>query len=537
MVNKHENVEQPQIKKQLEIKEQPEIKQQEIQHVWHNQAELEATQESENMKLMRKKFPYYGTLALCFGLLFNFCFYDFYDNFSGIVYPLFVIGLFAFAAFSLRGLNKTISRNSYFCMITALLLGFSTWITANLFVQFFNTLGIAILFTIFIMKQFYKDQSWGFKKYLLNLLLVWIGVLFSVKYPFLHGTSYFRNRNKKSAKWKPILTGILFALLFLFFIIPMLGRADMVFGNLLSGLYSYFILPSAWIEYLVLTVLGALGFYGIVFTLSRGNLDTAEKISIKWESTSAMVMTGIVSCFYLLFCSIQVFYLFGGGLFKLPGGITYAEYARQGFFQLLFVIIINAALVLICLELFQPRQGLKRILTVISACTFIMIASAIYRMLLYVNVYHLSFLRVLVLWFLAVLTVLMGGVTYYIFHQKFPVSRFTFFTALFFYLIFSFMRPDYMVAKYNVAHMGTISRQDALYLTNLSSDTAQALVEITDKQLEVVINRSDSNYLPTAREQINAYFNEISNDYNDNYRYFNIGEYISYQTALKKIGK
>ncbi|HEX3076299.1 MAG TPA: DUF4153 domain-containing protein [Lachnospiraceae bacterium] len=41
-------------------------------------------------------------------------------------------------------------------------------------------------------------------------------------------------------------------------------------------------------------------------------------------------MTRIIACVYLFFSGIQVVYLFGG-VFELPNGITYAEYARQGF--------------------------------------------------------------------------------------------------------------------------------------------------------------------------------------------------------------
>ena len=65
---------------------------------------------------------------------------------------------------------------------------------------------------------------------------------------------------------------------------------------------------------------------------------------------------------------------------------------------------------------------LKILLTVISVCTCIMILSAAYRMILYVNEYNLSFLRVLVLWFLAVLMIIFWGVIYSIFSRDFSCS-------------------------------------------------------------------------------------------------------------------
>lgn len=65
---------------------------------------------------------------------------------------------------------------------------------------------------------------------------------------------------------------------------------------------------------------------------------------------------------------------------------------------------------------------LNGVLLVISMCTYVMIASAIYRMLLYVGQYHLTFLRVLVLWFLAMMVILMAGVVALIFNRVFAVQ-------------------------------------------------------------------------------------------------------------------
>ena len=67
---------------------------------------------------------------------------------------------------------------------------------------------------------------------------------------------------------------------------------------------------------------------------------------------------------------------------SLPWGMTYSDYARQGFFQLLFVALLNLVMVLMCLKYCQENVLLNGVLLVISMCTYVMIASAIYRMLL-----------------------------------------------------------------------------------------------------------------------------------------------------------
>ena len=105
----------------------------------------------------------------------------------------------------------------------------------------------------------------------------------------------------------------------------------------------------------------------------------------------------------------------------IPAEITYAEYARSGFWELLFVSIINFLMVLVSIYLFQENKILKGILAIICMCTFIMIFSSAYRMWMYVDVYHLTFLRMFVLWFLGTLTLVMLGTILSIYKKKFPL--------------------------------------------------------------------------------------------------------------------
>lgn len=96
-------------------------------------------------------------------------------------------------------------------------------------------------------------------------------------------------------------------------------------------------------------------------------------------------------------------------------------------------------------------------LLLVSLCTYVMLASAAYRMVLYVQQYQLTFLRILVLWFLAMLFVLMAGVVILIFNHEFPLFRFCLAVVSSFYLVFAWMRPDYITARYNVAHKDSIA--------------------------------------------------------------------------------
>ena len=194
-------------------------------------------------------------------------------------------------------------------------------------------------------------------------------------------------------------------------------------------------------------------------------------------------------------------YLFAG-YGTLPEGYTYAQYARQGFFQLLFICLMNLVIVLIGLGFFRESRVLKGILLVISLCTFVMIASSAYRMLLYISVYQLTFLRIFVLWALLVIALLMAGIVGKTLRNAFPLFRYGLFVISCCYLVLSFGQPDYWIARYNISayvkqekEMASAAGQageenaaeqagesrggytvDTWYLRNLSADAAPVIM-------------------------------------------------------------
>ena len=215
---------------------------------------------------------------------------------------------------------------------------------------------------------------------------------------------------------------------------------------------------------------------------------------------TGITFTGIMAAVYVLYSGIQILFLFLRMKSGLPDGITYSQYAHQGFWQLLFVSLINFVTVLICVKIFEDNQVLKILLTVISVCTCIMILSAAYRMILYVNEYNLSFLRVLVLWFLAVLMIIFWGVIYSIFSKDFRLFRYITAVVSVCYILFSFSRPDAMIAGYNIQNARSTEDMDLYYLIcSLSEDAAGPIAQI---DTELIDDEGLS-------EEIDSYFRNI----------------------------
>lgn len=419
------------------------------------------------------------------GSLIYALFYTFflYKNSSGITYPFFVGGTCLFFFLYLRKSGLTAKKSALFPLISLLLLGLSTCMTDSWVLIYLNKLGIFLLFFYLVIHCLYEDRYWDFTKYSGSILNIICTSLVFIFRPFTDLALFVKikrkEENKPEGKGKYVFYGLLLAIPLLFVILLLLYEADAVFSAILDKIF-YFDLDLQLFtvfQILFLFLFAFVASYSIMCRLSLHNLNEKIPDKKKWEPVMGITFTSLLSLVYLIFCYIQIVYLFGG-LGTLPENYTYASYAREGFFQLVAVCLINLILVSGCTKYFQNNKILKGILTFISICTYIMIISSTYRMVLYIQVYYLTFLRVFVLWALAVIFFLMTGALIMIYHEKFPYTRYCMVTVTTLYLLLSFAHPDYWIARYN---LGMEEDIDYYYLKRLSLDAAPAIFDYSDK--------------------------------------------------------
>ena len=422
---------------------------------------------------LKDHFERYGLFALAVGLLAAFCFFR---NPSGITYPVFIAALYLAAFKLLPTLQIPVKKDSLFLFAAALCLAVNSCATASPIIHCLNNIAQFLLGLIFLLHQCYDDRRWNIGKYL-HSMLKFLGLsLASLPLPFSHGIGFLKNL--KSARSKRILvalTGFCAGIPAVLYLGYLLASADAVFHSMVRTLLIDLLDPAALWEIFLLVFLSALVSY--CFLGSACSMQISGEIPDKrrWDPLAAVTFTAMICLLYLIFCGVQVLYLFGqkGGL---PGDMTYAQYARQGFFQLLAVAVLNLCLVLNCLKYFRKSKVLSILLVVISLCTYVMIASAAYRMALYVDAYSLTFLRIFVLWFLGLLSILMLGVLLLIFKEQFPLVRWCLTATILAYAAFAWCRPDYQIARYNIARQdGMIDQENIDSLLLLSADAAPAI--------------------------------------------------------------
>lgn len=465
------------------------------------------------MQEMKQNYLFFLRAALFYGVINTVCMYR---NPAGISFPILVVVTLVMVMHCLNRVHKEsftdVGTKCY--LVAIVLLAVSTCLTANEFFHFFNKAAILLLFSAMMLHQLYADGTWRFPTYLKNLFILWGTWLASIGCIFTHAVGC---RGKVDSEYKKktlsVLKGIGLAALILCVVLPLLISSDLIISNFFSGLWTIQIDRES-VGVIVRTAAAVLLFYAFFTALLKKNAkeETVEETK-RAESLIGITLISILSVIYVCYAAVQIIFLFlRAGV--LPENLTYSQYAHEGFWQLLAVSIINIVLILVCMQVFTQHKMLNVLLLVISLCTCVMAASAAYRMLLYVQAYHLTFLRILVLWFLGVLVLMMFGMMRSIFRMEFPLFRYCMVVVTCCYILFSFVRVDAVIASYNIEHTETLTMRDVWYLTeSLSADAAEYVAQIEPEMVSDVWDASGFVEDHVERDAVSAakeiYFEKI----------------------------
>ncbi|GLI03744.1 DUF4153 domain-containing protein [Phytohabitans aurantiacus] len=270
-----------------------------------------------------------------------------------------------------------------------------------------------------------------------------------------------------------------------------------VFGALFAGADAAFaelvgrLVPEADIavhmDKVWLFLFGAAAVIGAAYLLagppSFADLEKPAKAKLhRLEWTLPLAALNVV---FAVFVAVQIAVLFGGEKHVLStAGLTYAEYARKGFWQLLVVTALTLAILAAAArwaprELRGDRVLVRVLLGGLAALCLVIVASALYRMHTYEEAYGFTRLRVLVsvceLWLGVVLAmVLTAGIRL----RAGWLPRAVVGSAVAALIGLAALNPDRFIAERNVERHEQTGKIDTAYLSGLSADAAPALEEL-----------------------------------------------------------
>jgi len=194
---------------------------------------------------------------------------------------------------------------------------------------------------------------------------------------------------------------------------------------------------------------------------------------------------GLVNLLFLLFVVIQIRYLFGGAdLVQETTGLTLAQYARSGFFELVCVSALTLPLLLVAdwalrAEAPAGRATFRRLAGLTLLLLAVVMASALERMRLYVAEFGLSEIRLYATAFMGYLLVLFAWFATTVLRAR--RSRFAFGGALQGLAVLGALHvanPDALIARVNLDRAGRDAHFDGAYLASyLSADAVPLLLD------------------------------------------------------------
>ena len=463
----------------------------------------------------------------------------FYGKAIGLSMLIFAVPITIFIIKIIEKRQNDLNKKAKILVVPITLLS-STYLIFNNFL--FNALNILVIPTLVILMilGLYKEKF----EIKLNIIkkvssvifkpFEYIGDAFKKSRKIFEPNKNLEENSKKSKNLKRVLKALVITIPVVFVILWLLSSADQIFGSIFGNITEFIenfiagIQLSTATEIIILILFTFVYFMGFFYYVSSKFqiLETKEKEEKKKDSFTIKMILVTLNVIYIIFCIIQI-----KSLFMRQVNINYAEYARQGFFQLMIVSLINLYTVLIAKKREMQDEiktkFIKIMCLVMLVCTFIILISATYRMYLYESAYGYTILRLLVYCILFTETILLVPTILYIIDKKInlPITYFTIIISV--YVCMNFANFDNIIAKRNVDRYIETGKIDVLYLEmGTGTDAINQIMRILDyKEKEVGINPEVRRYL----SDVHFYLESEQMDFRD----FNFSKLL----AKKKISE
>ena len=267
--------------------------------------------------------------------------------------------------------------------------------------------------------------------------------------------------------------------------------ADAAFGRLVSDSLSFVDTGSATFAITVFVVVG-LGAAGACYLLAAPPDLSGRAVAGRLRRVEWALPVGLLVGLFAVFVGLQAVELFGGSGYVLrTAGLTYAEYARTGFWQLAAVTVLTLLVIGGTVRLApreRDRTWLRVLLGGLAALTVVIVVSALLRMWSYQQAYGFTVLRLLVesceFWLgLVYLMVLASGIRM----RVGWVPRAAVATGMAALLVLASVNPEGFIAQRNIDRWHSTGRIDANYLSGLSPDAVGQIATLPEPVRDCVL--------------------------------------------------
>ena len=278
--------------------------------------------------------------------------------------------------------------------------------------------------------------------------------------------------------------GTLLALPLLLVFGGLFASADAVFGNVLAGAFDIDFGAVASHTFLIAcgtTLAGGVLWSALLRAVAQPTGGPGRGFSLGIVPVGTAL--GLLDALFLLFVVIQLRYFFGGtDLIQRTTGLTYAEYARRGFFELvaasaLVLPILLAADWAVRNEPPQQRRSFRSLAGLLILLLAVVMASALERMRLYVDQFGLSEVRLYATAFMVYVAGIVGWFGWTVLRGQ--PRRFAFGALVQGFAVLAglhVLNPDAFIVRTNLGRLPHDRPFDAKYAASLSADAVPVLL-------------------------------------------------------------
>lgn len=413
----------------------------------------------------------------------------FYGRTIGISILIFVIIGNGILFYILNRKNKIKNKNGFWLLIPIILLSCTYFIFAN--TTFYISNVIIIVLLNLLMYGILINQKNYLKNYINN---AW-QLLKNTITGFNEATTFTTKKVKENinvnekinkANLKKVAISLLIVFVVVGIVILLLASADRSFASIFENIVNVFadLNIGNTVSLIIRLVLIVLAYFLMLSFILKINKDykvnskEIKNYNNKYAFTMKLLLIAL-NIVYLVFCYIQIKSLLENLNIKY---LSYSHYARTGFFQLMFVSLINFAVILLSNKFNENKEKSIKILNLFLVLFTIIIAlSSMLRMYMYQMEFGLTYLRIFVYVILITELLTFIPIIKYIFNEKFDFLKWCFIIWIGVYCIVNYMNMEKIIISYNIGRNSSIREVDYEYISQIAS---QDSFDILQEKLE-----------------------------------------------------
>lgn len=448
-------------------------------------------------------------LSVVIGILFSVMFLE--SDSLGLNYLIFAVALLAVTGYIIHKDNNLDIKKFIFWSIA--FLGFSSVMFRSESIPY-TVMSFLITPIIFILLTIYSSKTETQNPFV-KALLRFFGCIAFIDKIFIAIRSLVNKENKSKRNTINILIGVAISLLLLIVIVPLMFSADSMFQDFIVDIVNLSSISEIFWKVILTFVITVL-FFGFIYliTVKKDTPNLNLNLGAKSSNNDVTIITvlSIIGIVYTLFAVVQFRYLFVGLTGSLPEGFSYTEYARNGYFEQVFLSIINFAIILVTVVLTNKSTGgMKKVINIMlsyfNVVNLYLMTSSCYKMYLYQDKYGFTTLRLLVYILLVYELIMLVTLEIKILKRDMKYFKCALYISVAFWAVVSFINVEAFSVEQNIKRFeetGEIDIPYAVHQSDVSSQLRYLYINHNDKLDSDDLSLIE-NYFNVNSEKIGMY--------------------------------